>query len=830
MIFQYSITTLIIVAIALTLAYDSSGAKLRQILFGPVWTFEQVCGIHQDSEVLLRDDEIAEALFNGSNLLESRPSGDSVDINKANKPIYDSIITRNSLCMACSVNSWSYADKDVEELSNPTEDDQNDCECRIDSLLKKVFNVTRPGNRHIDSRAAAETCTNVDHQDDYLSQVNSFGRVPSGPMHFNEFWLGDYDTCTKMQSMRYCLGSYKSHDWVSLSSGREDFRGIRIGLCLPRTCGSESLNDKRILRKINSIVQSNLVDVQGFKDPNVFFLESIYCLPTDDSRWMSFTKDYMSIFLLLASIIWVKLLIYATVVKPTDALQAFDLNTQVHDFFEHKETGSYLYAIDAIKVISMIWIINNHNFLILSMFYMKNMADIGLHDLGALITFIGGSLFNQYWLITGFLTGLSSLQKERSPMRSITERIGLRYLLYAPTYIIIYAYIKKFRHVIGSGPLWDYAVSPQSETRQCMLESWLVPVLMLSNLVPPSTHCITTGSNVSNDFQIYILLLVLMHVFRKSRRMGRLIVIIGVLVSFLHRVWVHCMADNFSNRQLINYPVFFATTYTTGRMARVYVGPIWRLGVYFLGVLLADLVIESMQDKSTGESRVSSTEYRGITQRPSRKDGARNHGSNSSTWLKSNYILLISLLLMWFHIINLALPDAYRRIFYSQYMKGLLLPVTSLSMELGCFALLYHLLIKLPAEQANSDESNGRGPEKSATTQQLSCLGLLSNSKYWKTAAKLNYCIMLTHFEVIRYTVQTQRELPAYSDSSFLTTWITMIILSYLIGFITHITIAMPITKLLISLIYRSQRDRIIGCDNSSRISKARLVSPSKTD
>jgi hypothetical protein len=73
---------------------------------------------------------------------------------------------------------------------------------------------------------------------------------------------------------------------------------------------------------------------------------------------------------------------------------------------------------------------------------------------------------------------------------------------------------------------------------------------------------------------------------------------------------------------------------------------------------------------------------------------------------------------------------------------------------------------------------------------------LFLKSPAWNVLVKVNYAIMLTHFALFRFITQTQRELFLFTWFNFFQTLLLLLLLSYLLATIVHLTIEMPLSAL----------------------------------
>jgi peptidoglycan/LPS O-acetylase OafA/YrhL len=644
-----TVKILIVFVAALAGASVISGplrGHIIRILFGShQWKFGQYCGTNYTNEQVSSIDQRVLSLYDGS-LLSSidGQSSWSVILSRLDESNQVGLESREELGVTCSTHALGYADSTDEQLSNEPYRSDTECQRQLNELFAFVKTLTselgcrRSGGsqlcrRHDDTtndksgahNPGPEFKKNFDLK--LWQQIHSFGRLPSGPPYRQHLLPGDYDNCARLESTRYCLGAYgrgrpsSANISASSANGRERSSHI-IGMCLPRSCSSEFLKGSReLVEQTTHLVELNMPDLAAV---GPLRLNDVFCPPALGSAYRKFNKDWLSILLASLPIVWASVIIYSTFIRsinphssgsstskgdssvqqqdtsgrerppPSSSIQklldSFDLKANWWQFLDARHLDSRLAGLSGIKTLAMIWLMISH--LSMSLFpYVKNVDDLLSYYMGS----VHGSFVLQgqhgvplFFIISGLLFGFKYLNQKTISW----ERIILwRYFRLMPMYLVVYAYSKKFAHLIGDGPLWDSAVSEHSEMRQCLLESWWVPLLMLSNFTPPYAHCLITGWHIANDFQIYLVLPALLLAYRRSRRCGTLVALSAFALTHLSHMWFWGTADNYDLSRLMKDPVRFGPRYVLDRLALDYVNPLGRFGTYFVGVLLADLLL-----------------------------------------------------------------------------------------------------------------------------------------------------------------------------------------------------------------------------------------------
>lgn len=857
--------------------------NVSKFVFGDLWRFSEYCNNQRNDSLVNEDDYLAQKLFNLTTITSIEVVGGTSTRQRLGNLILFGARSRHTITAVCSVGAWGYADETTYEASNQPFADPDKCASQVDNLYQTLTHLELAG-------ANQENSTETQIDKDALVQARAYGqqakmhphvlnwlkitanaRIPVGPLFQDTIWPGDYSSCVHFKDMRYCLGSFGKDNWARDS--RVSSNAIRVGLCLPRNCNSKSLKKTDLLQKIDSLLKYNLADMIGFTDSRLYRLRDIHCPPAEDSAHRYPFRGTLPKVLLGLLILWISAIIYVASFsdKPTSNkfMKGFDLGMTWRKFLESEHVNADLVGLNSVKVIGAWWLLVTHMYVLTGTSYTANVHDLRSDwrrsFLGAWIN-QGQHAVPMFFLMSGILVGHKYLGKQPD----LFKFIGCRYVRLLPMYLLVYTFIKTFGHQLSSGPLWDFGVSPESEARQCMLESWFVPLLMLANFIPPMAHCVLTGWHVANDFQIYLTLPLLLYAYRRSRSLGRLVAITSFVASHLYHAYNFSTSPKFIFDHLHKEPTIFGASIILDRMSFDYVNPLGRLGTYFFGVFLSDILFHTndettkianttvkQSDKTLiklnrssdgswlelnkkadwdGERTVNGQQpvavVRSMTSRPQDMKATTNEEWSLFGHVTGQLVSLVTTFknqiagLVGAAMVNIAISAAI----WSDKIKDSLghygwtaYPLVRFFIELGSALILYWVLADNRAQKDSSirlsklvkekgvhvDENNNhqmdgqlrsgsREPTmlSSSTSKLDSRSGYLLSSTVWNVVVKLNYCVILVHFSVARYVVQSQTQLINYTWLNFFQLTGFVAILTYLISFVLHLTVEVPLMSL----------------------------------
>lgn len=796
-------------------------ATASNLLFGDIWSFGHYCGHNLTGPEKAQDDLLHQGFFNGSRLDSisnlNRPSEIKRGLNEL---IQNGLRARSSISIICSVSSWGYAEKTSSKRANArSRDDPTACWSALNRMVSsmKILSSQRDGEcRDNGTNQNLQITSQAIGNDRLLSdwlQVNTFGRINQGLPFESHIWLGDYNACKRLPQTRYCYGALRSGSWSRFGKHEGD-NFIRVGMCLPRECNSRSFSSwDQLMSVLDQLLnEQHLGNRDSLLGGESLRLVDVFCLPEDDSPLRRIFGDFMSLILILGAVAWVSVIIRATFFRrlenqsPQDTgpkyriLNSFNLKTGWHKFFQSRPDTEGLVGFDFIKVLGILWLISSHNLHII-LPYLRNPRD--LHITGhssPLIMIILQSQHGvvQFFLISGFLAGYKHLQRRNTRSIQFTRIIVERYARLAPMYVLIYAFVKKFAHLMSSGPLWDYGVSPQSEIRQCMKESWLVPILMLANFVPPFSHCILTGWHIANDFHIFLLIPLLLKVYQWSRLSGRIVTVVSFSASHLYHFWKFHHADNFNFATLTREPFTIGIRTLMERFAELYVSPIGRFGTYFLGFLLADLIIELRSNNKKAADRTEAADDMieldridsSYKKEPDQQTGIQPKPNTRDKILLNTAIMHLILGLI-FPTMPTSLIDSF-----GPYSKSVSYPLVRVMNELCWFYILYYILKEQSDSLGATEVCRKKVEFSTENASGSSKLIRFLAMPIWSVAIKLNYTLVIIHFTIARYLIQSQTQLLNFSWFNLAQMITFNVFVTYCVAFIVHLTVEIPLMSI----------------------------------
>lgn len=500
---------------------------------------------------------------------------------------------------------------------------------------------------------------------DFFRLIDSFGRVSAGMMTGNVVWLGEYDECSKINifgsnneeiKTRYCISHIKLNFW-SNDDKVTDLMALKKGVCLPKSCDSRNYKNKyELVENLHRIADESY-------NPDFFRLESLYCLPDEQSSIRTLFYNQKAVITLICFTTWIAIIVYATyeyekslndksetttnrddtssinlngkeklvrewndrdeklkdrrmelykVLSITvNAKNLFNINKKSSLILNIEEDNSKqaidLSSLEGIKAISMFYIVISHVLMCMTMIS-QNARDTG--DAKSIAWLIANSTpafaVNTFFCITGLLTSYFVFKTGKievftnKPIQWISLII-YRYLRIFPIYLIVVLYLKNLAKFTGSGPLWDYGTSPIGQRKMCEQESILWTVLMISNFKNPLEHCIPPAWYLSNDIQFFIVTPIFLTALHKNHKFGTILLIFSTIASYLANL-SNIYLNDFDNIEAIaNYMPHYLNVVTTF-FSHNYARPYYRITAYLIGLLAGFYLYKHENDKAIFES------------------------------------------------------------------------------------------------------------------------------------------------------------------------------------------------------------------------------------
>lgn len=380
---------------------DNAANRLKLILFGNIWNYNEYCGYKYSNDELLSRDSRAERFFNGTLLYQydefqsvAQMTSHIGDLNHLGVELQQSISGCNALSsnyanefdqlnsLSPQANS-SQCKLDIAELHSfvatlrigrhgsetdnnrieTTNDDPNHCPVPLTASACSVsLSPTGDTNLHIQATSRQHQSHHLDSQTKLSAtspfklwrQLASNARAPAGPQFaYQTIWLGDYDECVSPSSGisgRYCFALLRMNSWLKLEHLKSiSGNAYKVGVCLPRTCDAIHVQEDELLaRKIEHIVVSSLGADNGACTTPSYRLSGLYCLPDRDSKLVQISEQVrsspLSIALLAFLFIWMLLIAYSTWIcnfakniQPSKLLVSFNLISNICRFLEIPE-------------------------------------------------------------------------------------------------------------------------------------------------------------------------------------------------------------------------------------------------------------------------------------------------------------------------------------------------------------------------------------------------------------------------------------------------------------------------------------------------------------
>lgn len=829
---------------------DNHRTFINRLLFGRIWEYSEYCNDKRDAATTNRDDVDVQDFFDGSALRAlDAPSDESIA-----KLTALSIKARASSACICSINSWGYAEESNYENSNSPASDQAICSMRINELVRS----THVPKMIQDKASVGVVGQNLTHASwDYLRAVDTFGRQPSLPLYYSHHLLGSYDEClvSLNKTTRYCIGAYEHSSWPAGVEFSGQRMALRVSLCLPYECSSDQLRQDSTIKQLDQLVKYNLPHL----DTDKYALRDVFCPPTEDSPIRQWFAEPLSIVLALIALVWLLTLVIVNcgpqrfVDKSSLIGKSFAVRKYWHSLANSKHVDTQLAGLNGIKVLGMWWTMITHIIMITisnvhssSAFnehtrksFFAGFAEMGQHSVPAFL------------IIAGFLAGYKPFkqsasnkpQQRESFGRSWLRMVAHRYLRLAPMYLVAYVYIRQFAHLLGKGPFWDYAVSEESEGRQCRVESWLLPILMLSNFVSPFSHCVLTGWHLANDLHSYFVLPFLLVVYRRSRALGNWLAAIAFVCTHLTHFYNFFMADSFNWSQIYAAPIAWGALNIIGRMAFDYSNPFGRIGTYFAGVILADVLVHSNMPHiglalaagcfmlhfaigiincDTGFWNLAGPYSKFIM-----------YPSNRVT-VEIAYVLILYAVLGFQKQKRLSSAARQTRPLTATTTTTTTTAADTQQRLLDAGQRQHEEHKSSNVERAPNNDTNNSRPDdvehgdaedvskaaermavngstvvlelaaqSTRKAERSSCgpivryvIGLLS-ARAWNVLVKVNFTLMITHFTVLRTIIHSQRALIVFNWPNFIQLSALCFFASYLFALIIHLLVEMPLTSLM---------------------------------
>lgn len=356
--------------------------------------------------------------------------------------------------------------------------------------------------------------------------------------------------------------------------------------------------------------------------------------------------------------------------------------------------------------------------------------------------------------------------------------VASRYMRMAPLYFLVYAFAKTISVHLGEGPLWDYATNADSLRGLCKRESWLWPLTFASDLKPISQHCVPPAWSISVDMQFFLVapLFVRLLMFASSnwhklesdkRRHRRQLASYVVLGSLLLLSTALTLADYKSLLDFVSLRDFaklrlHVFTVLIRHAAHAYSQPQNRMGPILIGLVGGHLLFEyeeRLKRARAAESRRKIRNAKGDHQDD-------DHQIGWPFWMRGRYFKLTMGACVLFVVAPCLVQLRERARLWDARMANqstggpsslfklavkLLIGFKTSTMFDCYLALSGFVLIKLLWSIGNCIIFL-----RLITDLNQTIWARLMSLQFWQILSRLNYAILLVHFEVIAYEAMSR--------------------------------------------------------------------------
>ncbi|XP_055304016.1 uncharacterized protein LOC129569308 [Sitodiplosis mosellana] len=441
-----------------------------------------------------------------------------------------------------------------------------------------------------------------------LKLLDAWGKFPSGLFSGNFHDFGEFSQCFSIKRngelyrSQYCLGhlSFDVEGWLQQKPNQHikqilgapdllEVRNIRgavpkfdggpgftFGVCVPAAC---SLNMLEPI--INKLIHAKTKNVSISFNTNTCQLEeSPSELSTLDTAAIVFLGI---IFCLIATSTSYDILYTSKNREKSRVLLAFSFYTNGQKLLSYKESNSpnMLSCLHGIRVITTLWVVIGHTFLMFIMLPNQNLIAIPTFITKYHAMFIASApvSVDTFFAISGILVSINMLKYlEKSKGKMNILRLYLhRYLRLTPLLAVTILLSMSLARFSGSGPLFPYMVGFFSE--QCE-RNWWATLLYIQNYVYPDDMCLLHTWYLSVDMQLFFVapFIVYMIYFFKSRALY----VLSMLV-------IACVGGTIAIHEYYQ----FTALMKDGKLGLAYITTHVRFSSWLIGVIAGYFFVEA---------------------------------------------------------------------------------------------------------------------------------------------------------------------------------------------------------------------------------------------
>jgi len=647
--------------------------------------------------------------------------------------------------------------------------------------------------------------------------MEAYGRYESGTLSGRVTFTGSFHQCvgtdlilgkpgTKRKA-RYCVARLRGDRHLSPSlRAREkpmhEMDQILIsGICIPGSCHTRSYRNHSMLFK-------TLVDRQFLLPETIFVdknldLDGIFCQP-DENNWLNTIPQSGKLFIAFVTI-WLVCVLYSTyrheklhghsAKSGLDSMsRLLSLRESYEDFIECERGGISnkrinLNTLNTIKVLGSCYVVLGHSLLaqlgyptdpLRAMNYMESSSFVFL-------VFGGTVVVDSFFVITGILMTFITLNRlshfkslESEEQQSVSHLIYVffkqwfnisakRYLRLLPLYFLVFWLKKSLLLYLSTGPLWDHGSNLETPVGSCKVETWLTPIASIGSYLPLSKQCLPQAWSISNDMIFSIILTPIILGFDVQPIVAITFSIVASIASNLAMLNGVESLDTDLKRDLYSFRMH-GIIRAFNEASFTYSMPHYRVSSVLIGAIAGYLAYH--YERST------------IKKWPWWLEGPTTKISLACIFLISSVGLLV--------------PYIRTTLTFHHYV---------FSLQLSAIRLIWATVSAVVLLRMITDWKDTYLMRQSA-------------GRFWQTAAKLNYSILLVHMDIIHASVLSKTHSEVFSITNVVYLFASSYLLSVVVSTVLYILFENPMEKLVKVWIF----DKIIGSGEVERCGKGSTI------
>ncbi|GJQ86256.1 hypothetical protein Trydic_g8955 [Trypoxylus dichotomus] len=272
--------------------------------------------------------------------------------------------------------------------------------------------------------------------------------------------------------------------------------------------------------------------------------------------------------------------------KPKSFLMEFSLYSNVKKILSTK-TNDPLQCLNAVRVLSLFWIIVRHYFMLI--FYFPHLNSMDLNEwkgeYGNMFILSGSMAVDSFFTASGITVAyLFMKNRETEDSFSLFHYYMHKLLKVMPTLVLVVLLYASLLAYLGNGPFWPIIYNLFQKDCE---NNWWSTITFMANYIHPTNHCLTQGWYLSVDIQLFFLsplLLLPLLKWPKATIIGTSLLIIASLIQCFIESWTM----NLGSTHFDENAFFHANIVATHIRA-----PCWLIGFimgYFLYKLRDDTI------------------------------------------------------------------------------------------------------------------------------------------------------------------------------------------------------------------------------------------------